>query len=182
MQALRNKIAPWSSSRRQGLPNSLDLRRLCLRCLQLFWCFDIIQTCALGTAKLSVIFFYRSIFRGRAFNIASWSMVCIVLSWLLGYLCAIAFQCGSRFPYIWSSIASHCTKGAAVGLGFSIPDVLTDGLILAMPLYWVSDSRSAVSQTDLLTSSRLGNCKCLFGRNSVCVESFSLVQCEQSVD
>ena len=105
---------------------------------------------ALGTVKLSVIFFYRSIFRGRAFNLASWSMVCIVLSWFLGSFCAVAFQCGSQFFYLWSSaanVASHCTKGVAVSLGLSIPDVITDGLILAVPLYWVSDSRSAASQT-----------------------------------
>ena len=30
------------------------------------------------------------------------------------------------------------TAGSAVGMGFSVPDVLTDILILAMPLYWVS--------------------------------------------
>lgn len=105
---------------------------------------------ALGTVKLSVIFFYRSIFCGRAFNIASWSMICIVLSWFIGAFCAVAFQCGSQFPYLWSSaanIASHCTKGVAVSLGLSIPDVITDGLILAVPLYWVSDSPPAVGQT-----------------------------------
>ena len=79
-------------------------------------------------------------------------MVCIVLSWFLGAFCAVAFQCGSQFPYLWSSaanIASHCTKGVAVSLGLSIPDVITDGLILAVPLYWVSDFHSAVSQTSL---------------------------------
>ena len=77
-------------------------------------------------------------------------MVCIVVSWFLGYFVAVTFQCGTHIPYLWSSspsVASHCTKGASIGLGFSIPDVITDGLILAMPLYWVSDFRSIVSQT-----------------------------------
>ena len=96
---------------------------------------------AFGTAKLSVIFFYRSIFRGRAFDIASWTMVGAVIAWTLGAFFAVAFQCGSHISNLWSSAANverHCSSGAAVGIGFSIPDVITDGLILAMPLYWVS--------------------------------------------
>ena len=148
------------------------------------WCFDLIQIWALATVKLSVIFFYIGIFRGRAFNIASWTMVCIIVSWFLGCFCGAAFQCGSQFRYLWNSaasVASHCTKAFPGVLGFSISDVITDGLILAMPLYWVGSIRSAADQT-LLTSSRLGSCKCLFGRNSVCAEFFSLVQCEHSVD
>ena len=102
-------------------------------------------------------------------------MVYIVLSWFLGYFCAIVFQCATRFSYLWSSapgIAGHCTKGAAVGLGFSTADVVTDGLILAMPLYWVRDSRSAVSQTCSLPADlEIAN---VFLEETQCVWSFSL--------
>lgn len=101
--------------------------------------FNFIQVWAFGTAKLSVIFFYRNIFSGHVFNIVSWSMVGVVIAWILGSFFALLFQCNHHISYLWTSaanVASHCTPGTAVGLGFSIPDVITDGLILAMPLYW----------------------------------------------
>lgn len=76
-------------------------------------------------------------------------MVCIVVAWTLGAFFAVAFQCGSDISNLWSSaanVAHQCTSGAAVGIGFSIPDVITDGLILAMPLYWVSGFFQDVGQ------------------------------------
>ena len=102
--------------------------------------YDILQILALGTAKLSVVFFYRSIFCGKTFNIASWTMVGVVIAWTLGAFCASVFQCAARFHLLWSSAASiarYCNKGSASALGGFIPDVITDGLIFMMPLYWV---------------------------------------------
>lgn len=96
---------------------------------------------ALGTAKLSVIFFYRSIFYGKTFNIVSWTMVGVIIAWTLGSLCRLAFQCDDHIHLLWSSAASiarYCNKGSASALGFSIPDVITDGLIFMMPLHWVT--------------------------------------------
>ncbi len=119
---------------------------------------------ALGTAKLSVIFFYRSIFRGKAFNIASWTMVGVVMAWIFGAFFAVAFQCGNQFLLLWSSaasVASHCSKGSAVALGFSVPDVITDFLILTLPLYWVSNSQQWWARDAYLA--RLGNYICPSG-------------------
>ena len=65
------------------------------------------------------------------------------MAWLLVFFFIAAFQCGSRFSYLWSSaayLASHCLESAPIALAFSTSDVVTDGLILAMPVYWVGDS------------------------------------------
>ena len=75
-------------------------------------------------------------------------MLGTVIAWTLGAFFAVLFQCADHFPLVTSSaasVASHCAKGSAVGLGFSIPDVITDCLILMMPLYWVNslDQRNA---------------------------------------
>ena len=70
----------------------------------------------------------------------SWTMVAVVIAWILGGFFAFVFQCGHTIPNLWTSaanVASHCSSGAAIGLGFAIPDFITDGFILAMPLYWV---------------------------------------------
>ena len=67
-------------------------------------------------------------------------MIIVVIAWTLGGFLAVALQCDSHINYLWSSaanVAAHCRRGTAIGLGYAIPDVITDGLILAMPLYWV---------------------------------------------
>ncbi|CAF9914246.1 MAG: hypothetical protein ALECFALPRED_009506 [Alectoria fallacina] len=122
--------------------------------------FDIVQIWALGTVKLSVIFFYRGIFRGNPFNIASWTMVGVVIAWTLGTFFAVAFQCAGHFALLWSSaasIASHCSEGSAIGLGFSTLDVITDGLILMMPLYWMPSANqlTPISSTIIASIIRL---------------------------
>ena len=58
-----------------------------------------------------------------------------------------AFQCGPRITLLWSSAKStkmHCKSGEQVALGFSIPDVVIDIMILCMPIYWVSREASAI--------------------------------------
>lgn len=136
---------------------------------------------AFGAAKLSVIFFYRGIFRGRYFDLASWTMVGIVVAWTLGAFMAVTFQCGSHFTYLFTSAASiarHCSSGMAIGIGFAIPDVITDGLILAMPLYWVSSCPLRLCHTTFLTFIRPGNYRCRFRKKSVFVGSAYSVRCK----
>lgn len=62
--------------------------------------FNFIQVWAFGTAKLSVIFFYRNIFSGHVFNIVSWSMVGVVIAWILGSFFALLFQCNHHISYL----------------------------------------------------------------------------------
>lgn len=109
-------------------------------------CMNWMQLWTLGLSKLSVIFFYRSIFVGRPFRILSIVMIIIVTLWVLGGFFAVAFQCGTRITLLWASAKTtgvYCTSGKKVAFGFSIPDVIIDFMILCMPIYWVSSSQSS---------------------------------------
>jgi len=100
-----------------------------------------IQLWTLGTSKLSVIFFYRSIFVSRAFRVLSVAMICAVMIWMVGGFLGVAFQCGSHITLLWTSAAStklYCRTGESVAFGFSIPDVVLDIFILCMPIYWTT--------------------------------------------
>lgn len=50
------------------------------------------------------------------------------------------FQCGIHIKWLWSSptnIAAYCLAGTKLASAFAILDVITDILIILMPLYWV---------------------------------------------
>lgn len=115
--------------------------------IQLAVCMNWMQLWTLGLSKLSVVFFYRSIFAVYpAFHIISIVMITIVVLWVLGGFFAVAFQCGTRITLLWASAKTtgiYCKSGKHVAFGFSIPDVIIDLVILCMPIYWVGYHRPA---------------------------------------
>jgi len=92
-------------------------------------------------AKLSLLFFYRRIFRGRYFNILSWALIVLGVIWVTGCFFIGLFQCGPHVTWLFSTtefIAAHCMSGEALGLGYAATDVFTDLLIIIFPIYWTS--------------------------------------------
>lgn len=116
---------------------------------QIFWAFDLVQCFAFGTAKLSVLFFYRRIFRGEIFNILSIGMIVVVVIWTLGFFFAILFRCGTQFWALWAPLKfllANCYSSTPMFQAFSISDVITDVFILAMPIYWTSRLQMTLSK------------------------------------
>lgn len=93
--------------------------------------------------KLSVLFFYRQIFVGKAFNICSWTLIAMCALWTIFSFFFDLLQCGSHVEYLYSSaanVASHCLSGEKIALPLAITDFLTDLFILVLPLFWVGNS------------------------------------------
>ena len=70
-------------------------------------------------------------------------MIAIVITWMLSFFLAILFECGTNYWALWSGLENfvrNCVDGTKIVKAFSISDVITDLLILSMPLYWVSTS------------------------------------------
>lgn len=98
----------------------------------------------LGTAKLSVLFFYKNIFSiSQTFKVVSWTMIVIVIVWVLEAFLTSFFQCGSHsiltsnFFTSHELFVKHCIPGTPLALGEVIPDVVLDIVILCMPIYRV---------------------------------------------
>lgn len=109
--------------------------------MQLTDIFNWISPWAFGFAKLSMLFFYRSIFRGTVFNIISWAMIAIVILWTIGFFGAVLFQCGARVHLLWGSgakILEYCAPGFNIAISSASTDAFLDLIILLMPIYWVS--------------------------------------------
>ena len=100
-----------------------------------------------GLVKLSIVFFYRRIFcsfsRG-AFDIATKIMIVIILLWTIGFTLALVFECGDRFWALFGSaqnLIQYCVKTLQLAQAFVISDVITDLMILCLPLPMVCDLR-----------------------------------------
>ena len=64
--------------------------------------------------------------------------MCFVIAlFSMSFLFAFAFQCGTNIASWWTSAATikaDCDNTNAVNLGFTVADVITDAMILIIPI------------------------------------------------
>jgi hypothetical protein len=95
---------------------------------------------AYGFIKLSIIFFYRRLFlilRWSAFDIISLAYIVIIIIWALTSLFVFLFVCGSKIYLQWGPLAEtrdQCGDLFAVELGLVISDLVTDVMIITLPM------------------------------------------------
>ena len=136
--------------------------------------FNLMQVVILGTIKLSVISFYRRLFRGRTFDYYSKGMIILVISWTIAFFLSFLFACRTQFEYQWSTLlnlVTHCTDEEKFFKAYAVSDVIIDGLILAMPMPIVCDHQGEVivAVIDFTNDVRYGDCKCHWTRSWLCV-------------
>jgi hypothetical protein len=113
--------------------------------MQTFWVFMLVQDMAFGLAKLSVLFFYRRIFFTRTFKALSMALIVLVIMWSLGFFSAYLFRCGTHFWALWAPLiylVQYCYDSAPMFQALGVSDVVTDILILSLPLFWVGTGTS----------------------------------------
>ena len=99
------------------------------------------QALAFGLVKLSILYLYRRIFPSRTFNILSTILIILVCIWTVGFFFAYMFRCGTNFWALWAPLMyliEYCYDSKPMFYTLGISDVVTDGLILSLPWYWVS--------------------------------------------
>lgn len=99
------------------------------------------QVLILGLMKLSVIIFYRRIFRGKIFDLCSKATITIVGVWTTSFIFTYLFGCGTKFWALWSALidlTTYCADATTIHKTMSISDVITDIIILSIPLPNVS--------------------------------------------
>ncbi|TGO44540.1 hypothetical protein BCON_0501g00010 [Botryotinia convoluta] len=105
-----------------------------------FWPGELLQIPALGFVKLSLILFYRRVFTRNAaprFNIITWFMILIIIIWMLSFFFSILFICGTDFSAYWTSTIvekAHCVDTDKLHNAFAISDVVTDFVIISLPV------------------------------------------------
>lgn len=114
--------------------------------LKVVYISQLTQTITFGFTKAAVILFYRRIFTSRTFSIISWVMIGLTTAWTIAFFLANLLQCTpiSENWISWSvTPGSFCIQASVMYIAQAWSDVLTDVMILAMPLPGVRKLASA---------------------------------------
>ncbi|CRG90255.1 hypothetical protein PISL3812_07298 [Talaromyces islandicus] len=104
------------------------------------WPTELIQVPALGCIKLSFLFFYRRVFVkfvAREFSFVNLFMVAVVAAWTICFFFLLLFLCGRNFAAYWTNgttEAEYCLPTGKVHMAYAISDVVSDILIILMPV------------------------------------------------
>ena len=109
---------------------------------KLEYVYSLMEVLGLGAIKLSIVFFYRRIFRGRAFNIASWIIIGIIIAWVITFLVEDIASNKSHLAARFNSLTQQKEKSvinmSAVLITLAASDILVDFAILILPIPLVS--------------------------------------------
>ena len=111
---------------------------------------------AFGMIKLSITFYCRRIFvigRGSLFDWITKVAIAIVLLWTIGCLFAFIFSCGTHIFANWGSSqdwVTYCGPSEDVNSAFVISDLITDVMVLCMPLPVVSAQSAGLFTGDAI--------------------------------
>ncbi len=118
----------------------LDFTDSTFPAVQIFYVFMIVQSLSFGLAKLSVLYFYRRIFPSETFRVLNMGLVVLVVIWTVAFFFANVFRCGINFWARWAPVEAlkeYCYDSTPMFYTLAIADVVTDGLILSLPMFWV---------------------------------------------
>ena len=92
---------------------------------------------ALMTLKLSLLFFYRRVFRGRAFSITSWVLIGAVIAWAIAFFIAILAACHTSIRANFETLGDlkeECIDTFVVLICLAVFDVAVDFAIMILPI------------------------------------------------
>ncbi|QKX61575.1 uncharacterized protein TRUGW13939_08727 [Talaromyces rugulosus] len=102
--------------------------------------YQLLMIVAYGFIKLSLVFFYRRLFfviKWSTFDIVSLAYIAIICMWTLAFFLLFLFACKSKIYLHWaplSDVENQCGDPLAPELGLVISDLITDLMVLALPL------------------------------------------------
>ena len=124
------------------------------------------QILALATIKFSILFFYRRIFRGRAFDIANWVLIGVVGAWAVTFVIAILAACGTSIAANFQTLGAlkeECVDTFDILIALAVSDVVVDLAILFMPIPLVSSLSASVKRTLNTDDARFSHFRCQCG-------------------
>jgi hypothetical protein len=102
----------------------------------------VIEKVAFGAIKLSLLFFYRRIFNVfESFRRVNWVLIWLIVLWSVSFIFADLLLCGKNlmlhFDLDQTRARRACGDKGALLIAFAATSVLTDALVLALPLYYI---------------------------------------------
>lgn len=98
-----------------------------------FW-FELIYVVGIGLNKYSVLFFYRRIFPQKSLLVILQIVGSVVLAWQIAICAAFVWQCRPVRKAWDVSVPGSCFEVTKLWLGNAVPNIVTDLVIIALPL------------------------------------------------
>lgn len=102
--------------------------------LKYYFVCQIVYKAAVCLTKVSLLLLYLRIFPARAFRIAVWVVVAIVVGSATGTVVATIFQCNPLQKSWHSILPGHCIKIGGVWYSSSSLAIFTDVRIIVLPI------------------------------------------------
>ena len=98
-----------------------------------FW-YEIIYAMAIGLNKYSILLFYRRLFPSKSILRLLQVVASVVLAWQIAIIAGIIWQC-RPVQKAWDiTVPGTCIDVAKLFLGNAIPNIITDVVIIMIPL------------------------------------------------
>ena len=103
--------------------------------------------------KLCILFFYRRVFVGSWFNIASWVLISFSIVWLIYALLSWFLYCGTDLHADFEGGWLACPLwGFDIQMGVFVLDTVIDFSVLLVPIPFVSTSKALYTTYARLTA------------------------------
>ena len=102
--------------------------------LQVVYALEIIRPITITCIKISILLFYRRIFTTPTFLKVTVIMGAITILWCVGTVLAAVFECMPIHKAWYQNIPGTCIKRTQYYYGLQVPNIVTELIILVMPL------------------------------------------------
>jgi hypothetical protein len=102
------------------------------------YAFQMTEKFCFGLIKISLLLLWKRLFgSSKRFRMLCWVMIGLTVAWTLAFFFTTLFQCGTRWSLNWAPIGvflTECIESLDVLTVFSATDILSDLIIIAMPV------------------------------------------------
>jgi len=95
---------------------------------------EILYSITLSATKISILLFYRAIFPGPRFAIATNIVGAFVIAWGVACILVSIFSCNPVRGFWDLTIPSKCIETRKFFIGNSVPNIVMDVVILMLPM------------------------------------------------
>ena len=115
-------------------PASFDDISTTIEDLHILYTGELVYVFAMAAVKFSILLFYHRLFPFKWFKIELWIIGAVVAAWTIAMEFALAFQC-SPVRVAWTpGLDGHCVDLSRLYIGNAIPNIVTDIVIVLVPL------------------------------------------------
>lgn len=103
-------------------------------CLRWFFIAQTPYKVTVCLNKISAVLFYRRIFIDKRFQHICWAAMALIVSWSVGAVAATISQCAPIEGSWNKSVKARCIDSDAFWVAYAVMNILTDALVLSLPL------------------------------------------------